>query len=71
MIPGALMMGASVCAAIRLSLGIGFSARPSAARAVGVGGVDVVRDDEADRFVGSGAVVLPSSVPDPRRQQAA
>lgn len=71
MIPGALTLGVSVCAAISLSLGIGVSERPSAAQAVELGGVDIVGDDEADLFVGSGAVFLPSSVSASRRQQAA
>ena len=48
-------MGVSVCAAISLSLGIGGSEGPSAAQEVEVGAVDIVEDDEADRFVGSGA----------------
>ena len=64
-------MGASVCAAISLSLGIGYPGGPPAAGAVAVGGVDIVGDDEADRFVGSGAVFLPSTVSATRRQQAA
>ena len=71
MIPSALTTGVSVCAAISLSLGIGGSEGPSAAQAVEVGGADFVGDDEADRFVGSGAVFLPSSVSACRRQQAA
>lgn len=64
-------MGVSVCAAISPSLGIGGTEGPSAAQEVEVGGVDIVEDDEADRFVGSGAVFLPSSVSASRRQQAA
>ena len=64
-------MGVSVCAAISPSLGIGSTEGPSAAQEVEVGGVDIVEDDEADRFVGSGAVFLPSSVSASRRQQAA
>ena len=71
MLWGALKMGASVCAAISLSLGIGYPGGPPAAGAVAVGGVDIVGDDEADRFVGSGAVFLPSTVSATRRQQAA
>jgi hypothetical protein len=53
------MMGASVCAAIGLSLSIGPDEASSAARAVEVGEVNIVGDDEIDRFVGSGAVFLP------------
>lgn len=66
---------AGVCAAIGLGMvfGVGFSVSEgsSAARAVEVGGVDIIGDDEADRFVGSGAVFLPSTVSAARRQQAA
>lgn len=65
------MMGASVCAAIGLSLSIGPDEASSAARAVEVGEVNIVGDDEIDRFVGSGAVFLPSTVSAARRQQAA
>jgi len=68
-------VGAGVCAAIGLGLGLGVGLSVSegslAARAVEVGGVDIVGDDEADRFVGSGAVFLPSTVSVARRQQAA
>ena len=68
-------MWAGVCAAIGLGLvfGVGFSVSEgsSAARAVEVGGVDIIGDDEADRFVGSGAVFLPSTVSAARRQEAA
>ena len=68
-------MWVSVCAAIGLGLvlGVGFSVSEgsSAARAVEVGGVDIIGDDEADRFVGSGAVFLPSTVSAARRQEAA
>ena len=63
--------GAGVCAAIGLGLGISVYEGSSAARAVEVGGVDIIGDDEADRFVGSGAVFLPSTVSAARRQQAA
>ena len=68
-------VGAGVCTAIGLGLGLGVGLSVSegslAARAVEVGGVDIVGDDEADRFVGSGAVFLPSTVSVARRQQAA
>ena len=68
-------MWAGVCAAIGLGLvfGVGFcvSEGSSAARAVEVGGVDIIGDDKADRLVGSGAVFLPSTVSAARRQQAA
>ena len=66
---------AGVCATIGLglvlSVSIGVYEGSSAARAVEVGGVDMIGDDEADRFVGSGAVFLPSTVSADRRQQAA
>ncbi len=65
------MIGVSVCAAISLSIGIGVCEGPSAARVVEVGGVDIVGGDEADRFVGSGAVFLPANVSATRRQQTA
>ena len=68
-------MWAGVCATIGLGLVLGVSIGvyegSSAARAVEVGGVDIIGDDEADRFVGSGAVFLPSTVSAGRRQQAA
>ena len=48
-LPGALMMGASVCAAIGLSLSIGPNEASSAARAVEVGEVNIVGDDEIDK----------------------
>ena len=68
-------VGAGVCAAIGLGLGLGVGLSVSEgslpARAAEVGGVDIVGDDEADRFVGSGAVFLPSTVSVARRQQAA
>lgn len=65
------MMGASVCAAIGLGFSIGPNEGSSAARAVEVGEVNIVGDDETDRLVGSGAVFLPSTVSAARRQQAA